>query len=349
MDTSKLQQQEIAENIKSNASTGSETLKISDEWLESVFSDKPVSLPSIADKSKYAQVFAKNTLKQYECLCEKFYSWCDDRDIVSLPASDETIESFMIHLADSGKKFSTIIVYLSAISKWHKDSGYRSPLSSDSIKSLIIGIKREIGTTQVGVDPLLTGDLKKIVSGMKNDIAGVRDKALFLVGWFGAFRRSELVNVLRSNISFTEEGMKITIPKSKTDQFGKGMVKAIPFQNNKDVCPVLAAKDWLILSPKSRFFLCHTGFSPGSKTKPGDKLSDKMVYRLVRKYAEEGEIAGRFGGHSFRSGFATSAVRAGKSDRDIMRITGHRSRNSLDKYVRVASEFDRNAGDNLMD
>jgi site-specific recombinase XerD len=349
MDTSRLQKQEIAESIESNSAAGSETLKISDDWLDSIFSDKKQDAPPVSDKSKYAQVFAKNTIKQYECLCEKFYSWCDDRNIQSLPASDETVETFMIYLADSGKKFSTIIVYLSAISKWHKENGYRSPLASDSIKSLIVGIKREIGTAQVGVDPLLTTDLKKIVSNMSSDITGVRDKALFLVGWFGAFRRSELVNVLRTNISFTEEGMKITIPKSKTDQVGKGMVKAIPFQKNKDVCPVLAAKDWLILSPKSRFFLCHTGFAPGNKTKPGDKLSDKMVYRLVRKYAEESEIAGRFGGHSFRSGFATSAVRAGKSDRDIMRTTGHRSRNSLDKYVRVANEFDRNAGDNLMD
>lgn len=261
----------------------------------------------------------------------------------------------MIFLAESRKKFSTIMVYLSAISKQHKDAGMKSPLLDETIKDRILGIKRRIGTIQKGVDPILISDMKVIVkkmeltAGVKDGAALIRDRALFLVGWFGAFRRSELVAILRNNVSFTKDGMKIEIPKSKTDQFGKGMTKAIPAQNNKEICPVEAAKDWLILSPKSRFFLCHTGESPGKKTKAGDKLSDKMVDRLVKKYTSEAELTGRFSGHSFRSGFVTSAVKAGKSDRDIMRMTGHKSRSSLDKYVRVADEFDRNAADGIGD
>lgn len=297
-------------------------------------------------KKKYSKKFSDGTVYQYGYAWERFCDWCDQNGFSYEPATDDTVENFMIDLAESKKRFSTIMVYLSAISYMHKQKGFDSPIRSDLIRDRIIGIKRQIGTAQVGVDPILVGDLEKMIDQIDDSIDGMRDKAIILVGWWGAFRRSELVGVTRGSVTFVDEGMKITIARSKTDQFGKGITKAIMKQ--KKLCPVQALKDWMIIAPESRYLICHTGNATGVKTAEGNRISARMVDRIVKKYAYMAGLPGRYAGHSLRSGFVTSAARAGKSDRDIMRITGHKTRASLDKYVRIADEFESNAGDGIV-
>lgn len=297
-------------------------------------------------KKKYSKKFSDGTVYQYGYAWERFCDWCDQNNLSFEPASDVTIDSFMIYLAESNKRFSTIMVYISAISYMHKQKGYDSPIRSDLIRDRIIGIKRQIGTAQIGVDPILIGDLEKIVDQIDDSVDGLRDRAIILVGWWGAFRRSEICHLTRGSVSFVDEGMRITVARSKTDQFGKGMVKAIVKQSK--LCPVQSLKDWMIIAPESRYLICHTGNASGLGTGEGNRISTRMVDRIVKKYSMMAGLPGRYAGHSLRSGFATSAAMAGKSDRDIMRITGHKTRSSLDRYVKISDEFSSNAGSGII-
>ena len=207
------------------------------------------------------------------------------------------------------------------------------------------GIKRAKGTNQKAKKPILINNLKKIIDVIDQYLSycglpeleksrkvsnKVRDKAIILIGFAGGFRRSEIVNIDYDDIEFVSEGIKIFIKRSKTDQSGEGMIKAIPYFENKSYCPVLALKHWI-------------EFSEIKSGKIFD-ISDKSVALIIKKYASlAGLDANKYAGHSLRSGFATSAAESGAEERNIMAMTGHKTTQMVRRYIQEANLFKNNA------
>ena len=177
------------------------------------------------------------------------------------------------------------------------------------------------------VRKILTTSLDAQIKDIKNKI---RDKAIILVGFSGGFRRSELVNIDYDDLEFVSEGVKIFIKRSKTDQSGEGMIKAIPYFDNKTFCPVLALKNWIE----------HSEIKSGRLF----DISDKSISLIIKKYASlAGLDPNKYGGHSLRSGFATSAAESGAEERNIMAMTGHKTTQMVRRYIQEANLFKNNA------
>ena len=201
-----------------------------------------------------------------------------------------------------------------------------------------MGIKRTIGSHQKGKKPLLISNIKLLIEvidkSKEKDLKKIRDKALILIGFSGGFRRSELVNIEIEDIEFVSEGVKLFIKRSKNDQSGEGMIKAIPYFENKIFCPVKALKNWIdaIELKKGKIF----------------NISDKNVSLIIKKYANYAGLDSRkYAGHSLRSGFATSAAESGADERNIMAMTGHKSTEMVRRYIKEANLFKNNALNNI--
>jgi site-specific recombinase XerD len=209
-----------------------------------------------------------------------------------------------------------------------------------------MGIKRRKGTVQKSKKPLLINDLKKIIDVINKekepDIKKLRNKSLLLIGFSGGFRRNEIVSLDLEDVEFVFEGVKITIKKSKTDQFGEGMIKAIPHFENSLYCPVSALKRWINIS-KIKNGPIFLKFSKGSKM-TSNRLTDQSVALIIKEYLLKAGIDNKnYSGHSLRSGFATSAAEAGAEERSIMAITGHKTTEMVRRYIKESNLFKNNA------
>ena len=192
------------------------------------------------------------------------------------------------------------------------------------------GIKRTLGSRQKAKKPILINDLKLIIKAI--DEEKIRDKALILIGFAGGFRRSELVNIDYEDIEFVSEGVKILVKRSKTDQSGEGTVKAIPYFDNKEFCPVLTLKNYI----NQKIKIKSEGKVFG--------ISDKSVALIIKKYAEKAGLdPSKYAGHSLRSGFATTAAEFGAEERNIMAMTGHKTTQMVRRYIHEANLFKNNA------
>lgn len=302
-------------------------------------------------KSYIKDSLAPNTIRAYESQSQIFEEWCFLRNLSSLPADLETISVFLSWYADQGKKYSTIARMIFSISQKHRVNGYESPNKSEKIRRTLAGIRRNIGTIQDRVDPLTSDDIKKICNNFDNTAIGLRDKAIVLVGWTGAFRRSEIVGLVKNDIEFVDDGMRILVRNSKTDKKKEGFIKPIFSQKDDRYCPVLALKDWMIISnqiqPKTSKLFYHLE-GDSINTKLGDKINDKMIARMLKKFCDNAGINGWYSGHSLRAGFITQSAINGKSDRSIMKVSGHRSPAMIARYVRIADEFTENASEDIL-
>ena len=306
----------------------------------------------LSKEAEDAKVFLDNALSDstkhgYASDWNIFTTWCLVRKQESIPARPETVALYISWMAMNGKRVATIQRAMASIAKAHKTDGLPSPTSHEMVRTEFTGIKRTIGVDQDRVDAIGIDELKKIIGQFDSSVEGLRNKALLLIGYMGAFRRSELVAILRKDVKFSDEGVSIKLKKSKTDQKGIGFLKAIPRANDKEFCPVLALADWLLVAPEANIVFCHVEGSRGP-TKTGQKLSDKMIARSMQRWCDNVGVDGWFAGHSLRAGFVTAAAKAGKADRDIMRITGHKSHSMIDRYVRVVNVFENNAGKDLL-
>lgn len=289
------------------------------------------------------QAKAENTLRAYRSDWAHFEEWCSRQGLAPLPAAPATVALYITALAEAGRAVSTIRRRLASISAVHQAAGHQSPTQDMKVKTIWAGIRRAKGTAQRQVAPIVTEHLRAIVGALQLDtLAGLRDRALLLVGFIGAFRRSELVGLNVEDLTPTAEGFVVTLRRSKTDQEGEGETKAIPYGANAETCPARALRAWLDAAgitsgPVFRAVNRHGQVS-------ARRLSDRAVALIVKRSVEAvGLDASRFSGHSLRAGFATAAARAGASERDIARVTHHKSDRVLRRYIRDAQVFDNAA------
>ena len=282
-----------------------------------------------------------NTSRSYLSDWQHFVNWCQSNSLQSLPAPDFVVALYITELAKT-RKVSTINRRLLAIKAAHLHSKLESPTASAIVRRTWKGIVRTKGSIQTGKAPILTEDLIRMLGKLPKGARGARDKAILLVGFAGAFRRSELANMKIEDVKSVRRGLLITLPRSKTDQEGKGQDVAIEFGRNEDTCPVLALEYWIKLA----------GFDSGPvfrRITKNDRIlesgiSGQTIWRLVKKYASLcGLDPHLYGGHSLRAGLATQAAINGASERSIMKQTRHKSRQVMEKYIRDANLFRDNA------
>ena len=294
-----------------------------------------------------SQAKARNTIKGYDNDWRHFTRWCAAQGLVSLPASSGTVALYLTDLAQTHKA-STLTRRLSAISQSHQAAGHDSPTHSSQVRLLMQGIRRTLGTAPETKAPLLADDIRRIGANIPDTLLGKRDRALLLLGFAMAARRSELVGLDVTDLAEDRRGLVVTIRRSKTDQEGAGEKLGVPYSAEAALCPVLAVRAWLAASRITEGPIFRTVDRHG-RILPA-RLSGEAVLLVVRKYAEQlGLDPQRFGGHSLRSGLATSAAIAGKSERSIMAQTRHRSTGMVRRYIRDGSLFRENAMSGLLD
>jgi site-specific recombinase XerD len=302
---------------------------------------------AVAAAQEFARLAtAPNTRKAYRSDWADFAAWCAREHLAALPASPESIGLYLASLAGT-HKISTIVRRLAAITKQHRNRGYESPasLKHSAVHDVIAGMRRKRGTRPEPKRALLTDELRAMVTAIPSTPHGLRDRALLLIGFAGGFRRSELAALDCGDVEDGDEGLKILIRRSKTDQGGEGRLVGIPYGSDPKTCPVRAYRKWIAAAcitagPVFRAFR--------NRTMMDDAITDQVVARVVKKSAERvGIPANVLAGHSLRSGLATTAARNGASEMSIMRQTGHKSVQMVRRYIRAGSLFHDNAGAKL--
>ena len=274
-----------------------------------------------------------NTLRAYQSDYNDFSFFCSKNGFKAMPTLPKILSLYITELS-SKSKYSTLKRRLASISILHKIKGYYIDIKHPIIIENLMGIKRTIGSNQKGKKPLSINDLKLLINAINetNDknFRKIRDKAILLIGFAGGFRRTELVNIEHEDIEFVSEGVKIFVKRSKTDQSGEGMIKAIPYFSSNQYCPVIALKEWVnvLKNNENKIF----------------NISDKSVALILKKYANKAGLDSRkYSGHSLRSGFATSTAESGAEERNIMAMTGHKSTEMVRRYIKEANLFKNNA------
>lgn len=311
---------------------------------------------SLARLNRYAeQSWAPNTVRAYLADWRHFEAWCADHQFRSLPASVETVGLYLGTIAPD-YSLATLERRLSSISAAHRERGGPNPcgVSEGPLRRIWRGIVREKSRRQDKAEPLMASDLRLIVQNLPRDPesgdltpTSLRDRALLLIGWTGALRRSELVGLTTDDIEFVSgSGLNIYIRKSKTDQEGQGLIKGIPFGSHAETCPVLGLRTWLQYAgirsgPLFRRF--YRGGSIGKKP-----LTAQYVSKILKAHAERVGLSPEvFSAHSLRSGFITQAIRAGKPERRVKDHSGHASWETFNGYVKQAGTFDENPAEGL--
>jgi site-specific recombinase XerD len=310
------------------------------------------ALVAVQDAHKKAREFvhaakAPSTVRAYRSDWRDFETWCSGAGVTSMPAAPETVALYLAARADTLKP-ATLGRRLAAIAKAHQAAGHDSPASMRhaAVSEVIKGIRRTRGVAQDRKAPLLAAQLIRALAAMRTDLVGTRDRALLLVGFSGAFRRSELVALDASDVEIGEDGLTVTLRRSKTDQEGAGRKVGIPRASSRETCPVRALQAWLTAANITEGPLFRSVNRHGQA---GGRLSDKHVAIAVKQAtAPVGLDAKSFAGHSLRAGLVTSAAIQGRSDRSIMNQTGHRSVAMVQRYVRDASLFRDNAATGLL-
>jgi integrase len=283
----------------------------------------PAIVQAYAAKSK-----SENTLRAYRSDWGQWCAWCAGSGHAPLPASPEAVATY---IAEQGGvlKASTIDRRLDAISVAHKAAGYQSPTGAEVVRATLAGVCRTHGTAQVGKRAITVDELRRMVDLMPETGTGVRDRAIVLLGFAGALRRSEIVALTAGDIEFLADGARLVIRKSKTDQEGQGQVVGIPYGQDEATCPVRSLKAYIGASGAAGLLF---------------PLSDRSVANIVKKWAgAAGMDPDLVAGHSLRSGLATAARKGGADEYSIMRQGRWKSRVTVQRYIREADLFHTNA------
>jgi len=314
-------------------------------------SPSPSPLPLLDQVREYIRASkAENTLRGYQSDWRAFCAWAEARALRPLPASPEVVAAFIAECAGH-LKTGSVQRRLNAIAEAHKAMGLESPTHNATVRNTMKGIRRTKGVAPAQKTAALTADIRTMVDAADGGTIGARDRALILLGFAGAFRRSELVGLDVEDCAFGKDGLTVTLRRSKTDQAGAGRKIGIPYGSNPETCPVRTTQAWIeqasisggpgSAGPVFRSINRHGQVQPG-------RLSGIDVARVVKKLAQRAGLdAAKYAGHSLRAGHATSAAIAGASERSIMNQTGHRSVQMVRRYIRDGSLFRENSAGKL--
>ena len=288
---------------------------------------------------------ANNTLRAYKSDFRDFGVFCGKHGFNPLPTEPKIVSLYLTHLS-ANSKISTLRRRLVSIGVVHKIKGNYLDTKHPIIIENLMGIKRKKGSIQTGKKPILINHLKQIINVIDEQkiekIKKLRNKTLILIGFGGGFRRTELVSINYEDMDFIEEGVKIIVRKSKTDQFGEGMIKGLPYFSNEKYCPATNLKNWLTLS-KIKTGPIFRRFAKGSIL-TNHRLTDQSVALIIKDCLKLAGIENQnFSGHSLRSGFATVAAESGADERSIMAMTGHKTTQMVRRYIKDANLFKNNA------
>ena len=288
---------------------------------------------------------ANNTLRAYKSDFKDFVSFCTKHNFKTMPTDPKIVSIYLTHLSKTSK-MSTLRRRLVSIGIVHKMKGHYLDTKHPVIIENLMGIKRSKGSIQIGKKPILINHLKQIINVINEqtyeDNVKLRNKTLILIGFGGGFRRTEIISIDKEDLEFVDEGVKITLRRSKTDQFGEGMIKGLPYFSNEIYCPVTNLKNWLKIS-KIKNGPIFRRFARGS-TLTKHRLTDQSVVLLIKECLRLAGVENQnFSGHSLRSGFATVAAEFGADERSIMAMTGHKSTQMVRRYIKEANIFKNNA------
>ena len=293
-----------------------------------------------SDASDYARRSrAEATLRAYATDWKSFAAFCALHGLDALPGRQTTVAAYVASLAETHRP-STIQRRLASISTAHRAAGYESPTTSELVRSTLLGVKRSKGTAKRQVLPVRVRHIREGLALMRTDLKGIRDRAILLVGYAGALRRSEVVSLDVEDISFVEEGLVLMLRTSKTDRTCEGVKVAIQRGSRPDTCPVTAFRCWLQAS----------GITTGAVFRPvakggrmsSSRLTDQVVSQILKQFARlVGLDEALVGGHSCRAGLITDAFSVGAAQAVIAKHSRHRS-NSINDYLREATLFDQN-------
>jgi site-specific recombinase XerD len=288
---------------------------------------------------------ANNTVRAYKSDFNDFGLFCVQNGFKSLPTTPDIISLYLSYLSSKDIKVSTLKRRLVSIKVIHRLKGHYLDSKNPIIIETLMGIKRRKGSIQRGKKPILINNLKKIINAIdkenKEEIKKYRDRSILLIGFSGGFRRNEIVSLDYEDLDFVTEGLKITIRRSKTDQFGEGSIKALPYFDRSQYCPVVSLKRWIEIS-KIKSGPVFRRFVKGLKLSK-NRLTDQTVALIVKEYLNLAGIDSKnYSGHSLRSGFATTAAEAGVEERSIMAMTGHKSPEMVRRYIKEANLFKNN-------
>ena len=302
--------------------------------------------PELEEAAGYARAEkAVATRRAYGSDFALFRTWCDAKGVPALPAQPEIVAAYLAAEASRGAKPSTISRRLAAIRYAHKLACYQPPTNSEPVKATLRGIRRTSGSAPTRKAPATADKILAMVAMTDGCLKGIRDRAILLLGFAGAFRRSELVALDVTDLEFCESGLRVTVRKSKTDQEGQGATVAIV--PGSIACPVEATRAWLEAAGITEGPLFRATSRSGKTS--DHRLSDRAVAEIVKAHARRvGLDAADFSGHSLRSGFLTSAARRGASIFKMMDVSRHRSVDTLRGYVRDADLFRDHAGAGLL-
>ena len=289
---------------------------------------------------------SNNTIRAYKSDFKDFGAFCAKNGFKLLPTEPKIVSLYLTHLSIKDAKMSTLRRRLVSIGVIHKLKGHYLDTKHPIIIENLMGIKRKKGNFQRGKKPILINQLKAIVNVIDNEkteeIKKIRNKTIILIGFGGGFRRVELVSIDYEDLEFVPEGVKIIVRKSKTDQFGEGMIKGLPYFSNETYCPVLHLKKWLELSSIKSGPIFRR-FSKSFKLSD-NRLTDQSVALLIKNYLSLAGIENKnYSGHSLRSGFATVTAESGADERSIMAMTGHKTTQMVRRYIKEANLFKNNA------
>jgi len=289
---------------------------------------------------------AENTVRAYKSDFNDFTFFCIKNGLKFLPTDPKIVSLYLTHLSTKEAKISTLKRRLVSIGVIHKLKGHYFDTKHPSIMENMMGIKRRKGSIQKSKKPILIKDLKLIINVIdkqkKEDIKKIRDRSIILIGFSGGFRRNEIVSLDFDDLDFVEEGLKINLRRSKTDQFGEGSLKGLPYFENPEYCPVTSIQKWIEISKINSGSLFRR-FTKGSRLSE-NRLTDQSVALIIKEYLELAGIDSKnYSGHSLRSGFATSAAESGAEERSIMAMTGHKSTEMVRRYIKESNLFKNNA------
>jgi len=306
------------------------------------------TLQQIADHARayFAHGKAPSTVRAYRDDWDDFTCWCTAHALSALPATPETIAWYLSAGAHEGRKINTLTRRIAAISQVHQLTGHPSPTTHATVHTVLAGIRRTHGKRPQGVAPFLVEDIRAMVATLPSTLLGVRDRALILLGFAGAFRRSELVALDVADLAWTEDGLIITLRRSKTDQEGEGRLVGIPYGTHDCTCPVHALRAWLDGAGITAGAVFR-GMNRHGQQRTA-RISSRAVADIIKRTAQSAGLdPTRYSGHSLRAGHATTAARAGAHERVIMAQTGHRSERTVRRYIRLGELFRENSANTL--